>query len=73
MKLADKFLPFDEHEKIARQNSTWRMRGVICMNLTELHRYIEFSINASSKSGLTRQQMETICGKVQDKRTSLSG
>ena len=45
MKPADKFLPFDEHEKIARQNSTWRMRGVICMNLTELHRYIEFSMS----------------------------
>ena len=41
------------------------------MNLTELHRYIEFSINASSKSGLTRQQMETICGKVKDKRNLL--
>ena len=67
MKTADKFLPFDEHEKIARQNSTWRMRGVICMSLTELHQYIESSINASSKSGLTRQQMETICGKIRTK------
>ena len=64
MKTADKFLPFDEHEEIASQNSTWRMRGVVCMSLAELHRYIEFSINASSNSGLTRQQMETICGKI---------
>ena len=29
MKTADKFLPFDEHEEIASQNSTWRMRGVV--------------------------------------------
>ena len=64
MKTADKFLPFDEHEEIASQNSTWRMRGVVCMSLAELHRYIEFSINASSNSGLTRPQMETICGKI---------
>ena len=64
MKTADKFLPFDEHEKIASQKSTWRMRGVVCMGLAELLRYIEFSINASSNSGLTRQQMETICDRI---------
>ena len=64
LKTAEKFLPFDEHEKIARQNCTWRMRGVICMSLADLHRYIDFSANASSKPSLTRQKMETICGKI---------
>ena len=64
MKTADKFLPFNEHEMIASQKSTWRMRGVVCMSLAELRRYIEFSIDASSNSGLTRQQMETICDRI---------
>ena len=64
MKTTDKFLPFEEHEKIASQNNTWRMRGVVCMSLKELHRYIEFSIKTSSDSELTRQQMETIRDKI---------
>ena len=64
MKTADKFLPFDEHEEIASQNGTWRMRGVVCMSLKELRRYIKFSINASSNSELTHQQMESICEKI---------
>ena len=64
MKTAEKYLPFDEHEVIASQNSTWRMRGVVCMSLRELHRYIEFSINASASSDLTRQEMEAIREKI---------
>lgn len=64
MKTADKFLPFDEHEKIASRQRTWRMRGVVCMGLAELHRYIEISVNASSNSSLTRQQMETIRDRI---------
>ena len=64
MKTADKFLPFEEHEEIAKQNNTWRMRGVVCMSLKELRRYIEFSIKTSSDSELTRQQMETIRNKI---------
>ena len=64
MKTADKFLPFDKHEEIASQNRTYRMRGVVCMSLEELSRYIEFSINAPSNSGLTRQKMESICDKI---------
>ena len=66
MKTADKFLPFDEHEKIARQKRTWRMRGVICMSLKELHRYIEFSSSASASSNLTRQEMGAICEKIRE-------
>ena len=64
MKTSDKFLPFDEHEEIASQNNTWRMRGVVCMSLEELHQYIKFSINASARSDLTRQEMEAICEKI---------
>lgn len=65
LKTADKFLPFDEHEKIASQNRTWRMRGVICMGLADLHRYIAFSVDARSNSSLTRQRMETVYAKIQ--------
>ena len=63
-KTADKFLPFDEHEKIAIQNPTWRMRGVVCMSLADLHRYIAFSAGTPSNPGLTQQRMETICTRV---------
>ena len=64
LKTAEKFLPFDEHEKIANENGTWRMRGVVCMGMSDLHRYIEFSVNASSSPGLTRRQMEMICDRI---------
>ena len=64
LKTADKFLPFDEHEKIASRNRAWRMRGVICMSLADLHRYIAFSVDAPSNPGLTRQSMETVCTKI---------
>ena len=60
----DTVIPFDEHEKIANQNRTWRMRGVICMSLADLHRYITFSVDSSSNPDLTRQEMETVCNKV---------
>ena len=64
LKTAEKFLPFDEHEKMANENGTWRMRGVVCMGTSDLHRYIEFSVDASSSPRLTRRQMEMICGKI---------
>ena len=64
LKTADKFLPFDEHEKIASQNRAWRMGGVICMSLADLHRYIAFSVDAPSNPGSTRQSMETVCTKI---------
>ena len=63
-KTGDKFLPYEEHEKIARRNGKWRMRGVICMSLADLHRYIEFSVSSSSKPGMARQKMEAICNKI---------
>ena len=72
MKTADGFLPFDEHEKIARQKRTWRMRGVVCMGLAELHRYIDFSINASSSSVLTRQKMETIRDRIRKREIPMT-
>ena len=64
MMTAYKFLPFDEHEKIAIRKSMWRMRGVVCMGLEELHRYIEFLISTSSNSSLTREQMEAIHDRI---------
>lgn len=64
LKTADKFLPFDEHEKIASRNRTWRMRGVICMGVAELHRYIALSVDAPSNPGLTREGMETVRNKI---------
>ena len=64
LKTADNFLPFDEHERIACQNRTWRMRGVICMSLADLHRYINFAASTSLKPDWTRREMEEICSKI---------
>lgn len=64
LKTADEFLSFDEHEKIASQNGTWRMRGVICMGLAALNRYIAFSCSSSPNPDLTREEMETICTRI---------
>ncbi len=64
LKTADEFLSFDEHEKIASQNGTWRMRGVICMGLAALNRYIAFSCSSSPNPDLTREEMETICAEI---------
>ena len=66
LKTPENFLPFDEHEKIARRNSTWRMRGVICMSVWDLHRYIGFSVSASARPDWTRQQMQVTCAKIQE-------
>ena len=64
LKTADKFLPFDKHEQTASRNLIWRMRGVICMGLTELHRYIAFSAKTASNPDMTRQTMESILAKI---------
>ena len=64
LKTPDKFLPFAEHEKTASQELTWRMRGVICMSLTELHSYIAFSTRSASNPNMTRQTMESILAKI---------
>ena len=72
MKTADKVLPFDEHEKIARQKKTWRMRGVICMSLVELNRYIDFSISASSNSNLSRRKMEAIRDRIRKREIPMT-
>ena len=61
LKTSDKFLPFDEHEKMASNNRSWRMRGVVCMSLEDLHRYIAFSVNAPSNAGLKPYTMEMVC------------
>ncbi len=59
MKTGDQFLPIDQHEKMARRNSTWRMRGVVCMSMAEMRRYIDFSVKA-----VGRQRMETIGDRI---------
>ncbi|MCY4008021.1 MAG: nuclease-related domain-containing protein [Rhodobacteraceae bacterium] len=55
MKTRDQFLSFDEHEAMAVDKKTWRMRGVICLGLEELHASIEFSIPAAAGSHWTDQ------------------
>ena len=67
MKTADEFLPFDEHEEIASRNSTWRMRGVVCVGMAELHRYIDFSTKT-----LPRQQMERIGDRIRREEIPLT-
>ena len=64
LKTAEKFPPFDEHERVAGRNGTWRKRGVVCMGLGEMHRYIEFSTGASRSPKLTRRRMEAVRGRI---------
>ena len=66
LKTAECFLPFDEHERIACKNRIWRMRGVVCMSLADLHRYIRFSVSTSSECYWTRQNMEQVCAKIRE-------
>lgn len=66
LKTKDKFLPYEEHEKIANQNQKWRIRGVICMNLKDLHDYISLSVARSPNPPLTRQKMEAISAKIKN-------
>ena len=60
LKTAEKFVRFEEHEDMANRFRSWRMRGVVCMSLAELHRYIDFSLSARSSPSLTRERMEAI-------------
>ena len=64
LKTAEKFPPYVEHEKTASQKRKWRMRGVICMSIAELHRYIEFSVDSASNPGMTRQTMDAILARI---------
>ena len=64
LKTAEKFVRFEEHEDMANRFRSWRMRGVVCMSLAELHRYIAFSVCAPSSPGLTRERMEAIQAKI---------
>lgn len=64
LKTAEKFVRFDEHEDMANRFRSWRMRGVVCMSLAELHSYIAFSVNAPSSPRLTREKMEAIGGRI---------
>ena len=64
LKTAGKFLSFHEHEAIASRDGTGWMRGVVCMSLAELHRYIDLSVDAFSGPDLTRRQMEAIRDRI---------
>ena len=64
LKTEEKFVRFEEHEDMAKRFRGWRMRGVVCMSLAELHRYIDFSVRASSSRSLTRERMEAIRAKI---------
>lgn len=66
LKTADRFLQFDEHENRAGQFRSWRMRGVVCMGLKEMHRYIAFADQAASNPHLTPQTMDTISAKIRE-------
>ena len=64
LKTAEKFVRFEEHEDMANRFRSWRMRGVVCMSLAELHRYIAFSVRDPSTPSLTRERMEAIQAKI---------
>ncbi|MYA30657.1 MAG: LysM peptidoglycan-binding domain-containing protein [Gammaproteobacteria bacterium] len=64
LKTEEKFVRFEEHEEKAKRFRGWRMRGVVCMSLTELHRYIDFSVRVTSSRSLTRERMEAIRAKI---------
>ena len=64
LKTAEKFVRFEEHEDMANRFRRWRMRGVVCMSLAELHRYIAFSVSAPSSPRLTREKMEAIEARI---------
>ena len=65
LKTAEKFAPFEEHEEKATRFSSWRMRGVVCMSLAELHQYIAFSVRAPSSPSLTHERMEAIRARIE--------
>ena len=64
LKTAEKFVRFEEHEDMANRFRSWRMRGVVCMSLAELHCYIAFSVGAPSSPSLTRERMEAIGAEI---------
>lgn len=64
LKTEEKFVRYEEHEDMAKRFRSWRMRGVVCMSLRDLHRYIAFSVRASSSRSLTQERMEAIRAKI---------
>ena len=64
LKTAEKFVRFEDHEDMANRFRSWRMRGIVCMSLAELHRYIAFSVGAPSNPSLTRERMEAIRAEI---------
>ena len=64
LKTAEKFVRFEDHEDMANRFRSWRMRGIVCMSLAELHRYIAFCVRAPSTPSLTRERMEAIRAEI---------
>lgn len=64
LKTQEKFVGFEAHEEKAKRLHVWRMRGVVCMSLRDLRRYIAFSVHAPSSPRLTRERMGAIQHKI---------
>ena len=65
LKTGDEFLPFDAQDKMADRFRTWRKRGVLCVGLSELDRYIAFCMDAPSHPRLTARDLESISAAIQ--------
>ncbi len=64
LRTAESFLPYREHESVARENGRMRLRGVLCMRLAELHAYIDLCRATSTVRERTREQMESVYRRV---------
>ncbi len=65
LKTTDQFLPFEAHECEASRSRHWRMRGVICSSMAELHRYIAFCMDVPSNPRLTPEDLDGISSEIQ--------
>jgi len=64
LKTAHEFPTVDAHEDRASRFRTSRTRGVLCMNLAELDRYIAFCMDAPSNPRLTPRELETVSATI---------
>lgn len=64
LKTAHEFPLIDKQEDMASWFRTWRTRGVVCMGLTELDRYIAFCMDAPSNPHLTPRDLDGIASAI---------
>ena len=64
LKTAHEFPTVDAQEDGASRFRTARTRGVLCMNLAELDRYIAFCMDAPSNPRLTPGELETVSATI---------